>query len=136
MADDIRIVSPMIMEVRASFSADVVPHVYWSVGYAPEVDDDGERFLLAHLHAAGDEGYVEVEVAATLLGGFDDIDDANADEFERALADADALDVIYQLASITARSLSGTIDADIPLGRVAPPVELTRLVRADAADES
>ncbi|WP_417554332.1 hypothetical protein [Microbacterium sp.] len=127
----------MIMEVSASIASDVEPHVRWSVGYAPEVDVDGERFILAHLHAVGEDGVVEVEIGASQIGGdLGELDDPEIQRFESSLANSDALDVLYGLARITAAGLAGTIESDIPLPLNQPVAEITPLVRSTETTES
>ena len=133
----IHVVRPMIMEVRASIVSDVEAHVHWSVGYAPEAAADGSRFILMHLHAAGDDGFVEVEIAASQIGGgFSDIKESETANFEAGLAAAESLGVIYDLARITAKSLSGTIESDIGLPLTPPAAQFTRLVLASDGDST
>lgn len=132
-AKAVRIVTPMIMSLSASVIEDSEAHAAWMVGYAPTSDENGERFLLAHLHAASDEGRVDVEVAAAIVGGpSGDIDEGeSADSFARFLTKNDQLRTLYDLARITARGLLGTIGTRIDLPPSSPPVRVSRLVRAD-----
>lgn len=136
-AEPLRVVRPMIMEVHASVASDVEAHVHWTVGYATEVDADGERFLLAHLHAVGEEGIVEVEIGASQVGGdFGVLEGQEIARFEAALADGDSLDMLYGLARVTAAVLSGTIECGIVLPWHQPEAEITPLVRAADRDEA
>ncbi|WP_308492804.1 hypothetical protein [Microbacterium terrisoli] len=138
MPDDplIRIVDPSVMDVASSALYDAEPHVAWSVGYAPELDDDGGRFLLASLHAAGHEGRVDVEIAATQLGGDYPaaLEGDAAASFEAALADAEALETLYAFARMTAISALGLVDIDVEVPRMTPAPAVSQLVRPDASE--
>ena len=136
MADEsIRITQPMLMEIRASVLDEIDPQIRWSVGFAPELDDDGGRFVIANLRAAGPHGSVEVELAATQRGGGSAavLDGEGAERFAEKLAAAEALQTLYEIARITAKGLLGTIDADHDLPLVSPPPEITQLVKSTEA---
>lgn len=130
--DSLRIVSPMVMDVRASVLYEADPHVTWSVGYAPELDDEGGRFLLANLHAVGAEGRVDVEISALLLGssGAASSADDDASQLEDDLSESEALETLYDIARITARGLLGTIDVDLGLPVASPTPDITQLVKS------
>ncbi|WP_308467333.1 hypothetical protein [Rathayibacter soli] len=130
--DAIRIVSPMVMEVSASVLDEAESHVTWSVGYAPELDEDGGRFLLANLHAGSLAGRVDVEVSATQFGGraTASFDRDESDRFATELAGAEALETLYDFTRIIARGLLGTADIDLELPLASPTPEITQLVRS------
>lgn len=133
----IRIVAPMIMDVRASIAfVETETHVVWNVGYAPELDHDGNgRFVLAHLHAANADGGVDVEIGATQLGGAlgSIAGGEDAELYESALGDSEALGALYDIARITAKGLLGTIDIGLDIPLESPVPEVTRLVRSTEA---
>lgn len=135
-AEAIRIVSPMITEVRASILYEAEPHVTWSVGYAPELDDENGRFLIANLHAAGAEGRVDVEISAIQLGGSFAavLDGREAERYEDDLARAEGLETLYDVARITAKGLLGTIDVDLEVPLSSPEPEITQLVKSPESD--
>lgn len=133
----IRIVAPMILDVRASTAfVETETHVVWNVGYAPELDDDGNgRFILAHLHAANTDGRVDVEIGATQLGSVlgSIAEGEDAEQYESALGESEALETLYDIARITAKSLLGTVNVELDLPLASPAVEVTRLVRSTEA---
>lgn len=133
MSDEaIRIVAPMIMDVRASARYQSDPHVTWSIGYAPEADEDGGRVLFASIHAAGAEGRVDVELAATQYGGgfSSELAGDEAEVFAERLAQAEALAALYDIARITARGLVGTVDIGLEIPHAGPAPKITQLVRS------
>ncbi len=133
MADEsIRIVAPLIMEVRASARYESDPHVMWSIGYAPISDEDGGRVLFANLHAAGTNGRVDVELAATQLGGgfSAELEGDEAEIYADRLAQAGALAALYDIARITARGLIGTVGIKLEVPLASPVPKITQLVRS------
>lgn len=137
MSEPLRVVTPQILDVQASISGADEGHVGWSIGYAPEVDeDDSSRVILTHLNAVGLDGRVDVEVAATVLGdGAGDLSaDAQAKQFEERLADSEELGILFDIARLAARSLLGLIDIELDLPMVPPSPSISRLVRTSGAE--
>lgn len=136
--ENMRLVAPMVTSLHASVIDEQDPHVVWSVGYAPEIDDDGERYLLSHLHVGGADGTADVEVSAYIAGGPEgEIDEGDhGDEFAAMLTKWPPLGGIYTTARAVALGLFGTIEADgfIPLDP--PEPKITQLIRPTAGDES
>lgn len=136
--ENMRLVAPMVTSLSASLIDEQEPHLAWSVGYAPEPDDDGERYLLSHLHVGGADGRADVEISAYLAGGPEGaIDEGEpGDEFAAMLSTWPVLASVYTTARVVALGLLGTIEADglIPLG--APVPRITRLIRATDSNDS
>lgn len=130
-AELLRISTPMVTSVAASQGTFDEDSESWLVGYAPELDEPSGRFLIASLHIHSVKGSVDVELAATVLGGPEgDLEEGEPhEEFAETLASSEALETLYAFARITARSLLGTIEIDADVQMASPAPEITRLVK-------
>ncbi|MBP1326325.1 hypothetical protein JOF28_001557 [Leucobacter exalbidus] len=130
--------SPLIMSLQVEIAAPAEPHVDWSIGYAPEPDESGNRFLLAHLHVATGDGTADIDVSGVLQGDNAGalLEESEIVTFERQLDSVASLNLLYFTARTAALGALGLIESRPEIPTSAPKARLARLVRADGVEAS
>lgn len=134
----LEIVAPRVMSVHASIVHKAAPHLDWIVEYAPDAEEDTRRrFIAGRLEASTDDATVMVEVGALAIGDmFGTLTDALHEAYAARLAEALSLDVVLDLARITARGLLGTLGVNPALPAGYPDPDIRRMVVTDGAGQA
>lgn len=122
-ADDrwIEIVAPKVMAMHAQVGHQLTPGTTWTVEYARDTVDD-KRFVIARLHASAAEAEAVVEIGAMAIGDtFGTVTPPRHGVYAAALSDALGLDMLYDIAVITARGMFGTLGDGAGLDAAAYP---------------
>lgn len=131
----IELVAPKVMALHAQVGHQLTSGTTWTVQYARDTVDD-KRFIIARLHAASAEAEAVVELGAMAIGDtFGTVTHTRHDAYAAALADALGLDMLYDLAVITARGMFGTLGDGGGLDVAAyPSPEITPMDDGTVAD--
>lgn len=105
----IEIVAPKVMAMHAQVGHQLKAGTTWTLQYARDTVDE-KRFVIARLHAAAADAEAVVEIGAMAIGDtFGSVKSPRHDAYAAALGDALGIDLLYDLAVITARGMFGTL---------------------------
>lgn len=130
MNTSLSVVNLQVFRLRASRADDVELHVNWSVTYSGTAmtTELGDAWpLLATIHAGGVGGWADITVSGILKNAGDVVDE----DWEDELASSEALETLYDFARSHLAPLLMTVDAEVPLSKVSPPVDLRAFEPSD-----
>ncbi len=117
--------APEVLRFRAHQFLESEDHVVWRIVHS-SVDNFGDRTLLpviAFLHAGGQGGWAEIEVAA-LIGGVEEVPES---EIPEVLAGSDAIETLYDYARGILSGMLGMVNSGVRLEARAPTAEFERM---------
>lgn len=119
-----------VLELSARYSQSSELHTGWSIGYAPEREENGGRVVFGQLHSVGSLARGHAMVSAQIF----DVPGSSTsdDEMEQVLTNSIAAETLYDYARTTLSTALGAIEVDVNLPRESPVPEITQLVRRDS----
>jgi hypothetical protein len=130
MHNELRMVSPEIIRLRASQAEDQEPHINWFVQYDEEIATDGLRPVVAEIHVVGKRSFGDISVGGLIGPAAGDVE-LSVEKFVEALADSHALEGLYDFARPALRAILATIESDIVIPRKAPEAEISEFESDD-----
>ena len=128
-----RITDLEVISVSSSRDGAHEPHVNWFVDYAPQKEDELDaRVIMATLHVAGSVGRGDIQVGALLWEGSGATQ--NDESFAAAFAESDALEMLYDFARVSLRSVLAIVESDAEAPGQSPRPEIGQLSRVDDAE--
>ncbi|MGN7965050.1 hypothetical protein ACTJKK_03135 [Microbacterium sp. 22179] len=135
MNTTLSVVNLQVFRLRASRADDVELHVDWSVTYsttavATELGDAWP--LLATIHAGGVGGWADITVSGILKNA----GSATDAHWEDELGSSEALETLYDFARSHLGPLLMTVDAEVPLPKTSPQVDLRAFAPSDEDEDN
>lgn len=135
MNTTLSVVNLQVFRLRASRADDVELHVDWSVTYSTTAvtTELGDAWpLLGTVHAGGVGGWADITVSGMLKNAGSTADE----DWEHELGSSEALETLYDFARSHLGPLLMTVDAEVPLPKISPQVDLRAFEPSDDDEDN